>query len=263
MLVFSGNGLSSSELLAIAILYLAVTAIAISPVGEWALIVHAGGQEIKRRDIKIKLIPLLEQVYNRAIVESPNMVQSIRLKIASDPMPNAYAIGRRTIVVTEGLIDLPDNLIMGVFAHEVGHLANRHAEIQLLIGGSNVFITGFLLVMKVATWTISAISGLFALGARSIIGGTLVALFSAISSASIYIWTKLSLLFLRGSMRKNEFVADEYAFKLGYGRELAAVLDQCIDVPSNGLLRALYDTHPSTHERIARLQDLGVNYSRW
>lgn len=263
MLVFSGSGSSSNDLLAVAILYLAVTAIAVSPVGEWALTAYAGGQEIKRRDVKIKFIPLLEQVYNRAIAESPNMVQSIRLKIASDPMPNAYAIGRRTIVVTEGLTDLPDNLIMGVLAHEVGHLVNRHAEIQLLIGGSNVFITGFLLVLKIVTWIITAISGLFALGARSAIGGTLVALFAAISSASIYIWTKFCLLFLRWSMRSNEFVADEYAFKLGYGRELAVVLDQCIDAPDNGLLRALYDTHPSTHERIARLQDLGVNYSRW
>ena len=261
--VCSGVGSSSGDLVTIAVLYVLLTAIAISPVGEMVLTVYAGGHEIKRRDVKIKLIPLLEAVYDRAVSESPNMVKSIHLKISNDPNPNAYAIGRHTIVVTEGLLDLPDSLIMGALAHEVGHLANRHSEIQLLIGGSNVFITGFLLALKLVTWTVAAIGGLFALGLRSRIGGILVAIFTALCSACIFAWTKFCLLFLHWSMRNNEYVADEYAYKIGFGRELAAVLDQYIDAPSSGFLRALYDTHPSIHDRIAHLQDLGVNYSRW
>ena len=66
------------------------------------------------------------------------------------------------------------------------------------------------------------------------------------------------------SMRKNEYIADEYAMELGYGYELAFVLDNnMMTLPENGLIKALYSTHPSNDDRIARLQDFGVNYSRY
>lgn len=59
-------------------------------------------------------------------------------------------------------------------------------------------------------------------------------------------------------------MADEYAYKIGFGMELAQALDQHLcDVPHNGLLKALYDTHPSNDDRIAALQNLGVPYARY
>ena len=66
------------------------------------------------------------------------------------------------------------------------------------------------------------------------------------------------------SMRQNEYVADEFAYKIGYGNELARVLDnQLCQIPQGGLLKALYSTHPSSYDRIARLQSLGATYSRF
>ena len=65
-------------------------------------------------------------------------------------------------------------------------------------------------------------------------------------------------------MRQNEFVADEYAYNLGYGVMLASVLDKHMcSSPDSGLLKALYSTHPHSDDRVARLQDLGANYSRY
>ena len=72
------------------------------------------------------------------------------------------------------------------------------------------------------------------------------------------------MLFLMWSMRQNEFVADEYAFQLGYGSALARVLDcEMCSPPDNGLLKALFSSHPNTHDRIAHLQELGASYSRY
>lgn len=72
------------------------------------------------------------------------------------------------------------------------------------------------------------------------------------------------MLFLMWSMRQNEYVADEYAFSLGYGEMLAYVLDRHMcSQPENGLLKALYSTHPHSDDRVARLQNLGANYSRY
>ena len=65
-------------------------------------------------------------------------------------------------------------------------------------------------------------------------------------------------------MRQNEYVADAYAYKLGYGELLASVLDTKMgNEPENSFIKALYSTHPPTDDRIAKLQELGANYSRY
>ena len=65
-----------------------------------------------------------------------------------DSAPNAFAIGRKTICVTDGILNLSDSEIMAVLAHELGHPAYKHSSIQLLIGGGNIFISGCLLFIK-------------------------------------------------------------------------------------------------------------------
>lgn len=63
------------------------------------------------------------------------------------------------------------------------------------------------------------------------------------------------------SMRQNEFIADEYAYQIGYGETLASVLDRHMcSKPENGLLKALYSTHPNSDDRVAKLQTLGAEY---
>lgn len=178
---------------------------------------------------------------------------------------NAFAIGQRTICVTDGLLNLSDEEIMAVFAHEVGHLAYQHSAIQLLIGGGNLFISGCLLIIKVICWIITALCGLITgIATRNFFAGVFATLAVSISAGLIWLWTKFCMLFLMWSMRQNEFVADEYAYKLGYGAMLASVLDRHMcSAPDNGLLKALYSTHPHSDDRIAHLQELGAEYSRY
>lgn len=244
--------------------YIVTVLISLSPIGEWTLSALAGAKEIQRKDIKIRLIPLLEIVFEQAKQKTPSMVDSIRLKIIRDESPNAFAIGRKTICVTDGLLNLSDEEIMAVFAHEVGHLAYQHSAIQLLIGGGNLFVSGCLLVIKVVCWAITALFALVGISTRSFWGGFFMTLFGSLSAVLIWLWTRFCMLFLMWSMRQNEFVADEYAYNLGYGDILASVLDRHMcTAPEKGLLKALYATHPHSDDRVARLQDLGVNYSRY
>lgn len=264
IMLFCPDGLTPESVLPIVIAYFTTVIVSLSPVGEWVLAAFAGAREIKRKDVKIRLIPLLEIVYNRAKEYTPSMVNSIHLKIIHDDNANAFAIGRRTICVTDGLLSLDDKEIMGVLAHEIGHIAYGHSAIQLLIGGGNVFIAGFLVILKAVCWMITAILGLVALGTREFLLGAIIAFFGALSSASIWLWTKFCMLFLMWSMRQNEYVADEYAYKIGFGSDLARVLDLHIcSEPTGGLLKALYATHPHSDDRVARLQDLGATYSRY
>lgn len=59
------NGLLAESVLPIVAGYLTTILISLSPAGEWVLAVLVSAQEIKRKDIKIRLIPLLEIVYNK------------------------------------------------------------------------------------------------------------------------------------------------------------------------------------------------------
>jgi len=219
-----------------------------------------GARKMTRVDMKIRVIPLLEIVYNKAKRKTPNLTNKIVLKVIYTPEPNAYAIGRKTICVTEGLFNLPDDVIQGILAHEVAHLAYRHNEIQLLIGGGNFIVTLLILMMKLIAAIVAAFSLISGYRNRSF-GIVVVGLFLA---GMIWLWTKFCMLFLMWSSRQNEFDADRYTAELGYGFELAKGLDAIgTSEPQESLLKALYSTHPNTHDRIGRLQQMGVPYFRY
>ena len=263
ILIFSAFG-NSGDAGMLIMIYILTVIVSLSPIGEWALCMMVGAEDIKRKDIKIHIIPLVEVVLDSAKKNSLYCPDSVNIKIIHDQTPNAFALGRKTIAITDGLLRLPDEAVMAVLAHEIGHLAYGHTVIQLLIGGGNVFITFFLLVLKISCWIFAAIMGIFSFASRSWIMGIMTAIFSAISYGAIWFWVKFCKIFLMWSMRQNEFVADEYAMKLGFGYELAYSLDhELYSIPRNGFLNALFDPHPSSDDRIAALQNLGVSYSRY
>lgn len=259
--IFTGGFTNIDAIIPIVVAYVVSVGISLSPVGEWFLALLVGAKEIRRAEVKIKVVPLLEIVYNKAKQTSPDMVNSIRLKIVHDASPNAFALGRHTICITDGLLELSDDMIMGVLAHEIGHIVYHHSALQLLIGGSNILITGFLLILKGFALMISAIFAIFAIKTRRLFVGAIIAFTGALFTIAVWLWTKFCMLFLMASMRANEYVADEYAYTIGFGYQLAYVLDSVMtNKPENGLLRALYSTHPDNDDRVARLQGLGVGY---
>ena len=264
-MVFCPEGVTLESATPLATIYIVTVLISLSPLGEWTLAIFADAKEIKRKDIQIRLIPLLEIVYNKAKRKTPSIVSSIHLKIIHDQSPNAYAIGRKTICVTDGLLNLSDEEIMAVFAHELGHLAYGHSAIQLLIGGGNLFISGAILIIKIMCWVISGLCSVLAgIATRNFWIGVVSAIVTSISFVTVWLWTKFCSLFLMWSMRQNEFIADQYAYDLGFGNCLARVLDTELSTsPENGLLKVLFASHPHTDDRIARLQELGASYSRY
>ena len=263
LLIFSMFG-SSGDVGVLIMIYILTVIVSLSPIGEWTICMMVGAEDIKRRDIKIHIIPLVEVVLDSAKKNGLYCPDSVNIKIIHDQTPNAFALGRQTIAITDGLLRLSDEAVMAVLAHEIGHLAYGHTVIQLLIGGGNIFITFFLLLLKISCWIFAALMGVFSFASRSWIMGIMTAIFSAISYGALWLWVKICKIFLMWSMRQNEFVADEYAMKLGFGYELAYSLDhELYSIPRNGFLNALFDPHPSSDDRIAALQNLGVNYSRY
>ena len=255
---------SSGNIFELILIYFITVAISLSPIGEMFLAAFAGARDIKRVDIKLRVIPLVQYVLDKANETTPYCPKKVKVLLVHDSSPNAFALGKRTLCITDGLLTLSDDMILGVLAHEIGHLSYGHTVIQLLIGGGNLFISGCLLLIKLSCWIFSAIMGLFAIGSRSGIMGLITVLFAGISTVLSWLWVKFCMLFLMWSMRQNEYLADEFAYRIGFGLELATVLDQHLSaVPNDGFLKALYSTHPCNDDRVAALQNLGVPYSRY
>jgi len=263
--LFAAAGFES--LLVIIVLYITSVLISFSRFGEWVLCVMAGAKKMTRIDMKIRMIPLLELVYNKAKKKTPRLTNKIVLKVIYTPEPNAYAIGRRTICVTEGIFKLPDDVIQGILAHEIAHLACRHTHIQLLIGGGNFIMTILILIMKLiySIFAIMTLGSFFSEFRRNgCMQGCLSALPGLFIAGIVWLWTKFCMLFLMWSLREHEYDADKYVFELGYGFELAKGLDVIgTSEPQESFFRALYSTHPNTHDRIGRLQQMGVPYYRF
>ena len=261
--MFAAGGQES--LTVVIILYILSILIALSSVGEWFLGLMSGARKMTRLDMRNKVQPLVQRVYDKALVKTPDMTKAINIKVMYDPNPNAFALGRHTICVTEGLLtSLPDEMIEGILAHEIAHLACHHTDTQLLIGGGNYIVTFFITVMKIISGIMTFIGSLFVFNKDTRETGCLFSLFGLITSGIVWLWTKFCMLFLMWSSRANEYAADKYAMEIGYGYELAAALDAIgTGVPQSSLMKALYSTHPETNDRIGRLQAMGVPYSRY
>ena len=188
-----------------------------------------------------------------------------RVYLIPSEQPNAFATGRNpghsAVAVTQGLLQyLPRDQVRGVLAHEFSHIKNR----DILVSSIAAMIAG----------AVSAVGNIFffmgfmgddddnPLGA---IGGLLVILVAPIAA---------SLLQLAVS-RQREYLADATAARmLGTGEPLAQALEtlergrQAVPMQVNPAtsslyivnplrnvgMAALFSTHPSLDDRIARLR---------
>lgn len=263
--IFSIYASAGPEVLSfIAILYVVSVCIALSPIGESFLATVSGARKMKRIDMRNRILPLVQKIQRKAKAKTPDMPNHIILKFMNDPNPNAFAVGRKTICVTEGLFELPDEMIEGILAHEFAHLALHHTDIQLLIGGGNFLVTYFILMLQVMASIMNAVAAILTFNRSTRNAGCFFSIFSLLCAGAVWLWTKFCMLFLMWSSRANEYEADKYAFEIGLGYELAEALDTIgAGAPQNSFMKALYSTHPETNDRIGALQELGVPYSRY
>jgi heat shock protein HtpX len=220
-----------------------------------------GAQEIGEAQAP-ELFALVRQLAQRAQIPMP------RVYIIPEETPNAFATGRNpqnaAVAVTEGIMRLLDHEeLAGVLAHELGHVHNRDT-----------------LIMTVAATLAGALSHLAnmamwgaMLGGRSDDneGGNPLAGLLGILIAPI-----AATLIQMAISRSREFQADEHGAQVsGNPLALASALRKIeawsqripittgspatahlfiINPFSGGGLVRLFSTHPSTEERIARLQ---------
>ena len=248
-----------------AFVYVIILIVSLSPVGEWILRMQNGCKEIQRQEYLDRLTPLFNEVYAKAKKLNPEMPDNIKFYMSQDGEANAFATGRRTICITKGLLRYPDEQIKAILAHEFGHLAHKDTDAILIVSVGNLIVTTAFIVWRfvfnVFANFFSIVLGLMSESIGAMLASLITKVFiDILLVAMMTLWTKLGVLICLQAARKNEKLADEYSYDLGYGECLCGFLDGLGPSHGKGLWATLNSTHPDNDSRIAYLQSLGCKY---
>ena len=228
----------------------ALILLSLTPAGEWLFRVSEGCKKCTAEQSAV-----LQSHFNEICLRAGRNPSYYRLYINRNDKPNAFAMGLKTISVTSGLFDrATDEEIKGVLAHELGHITLGHTlwgRITYTAGQVGRFIIGiYLFILRFCSFfAFIPLIGLF-LSLISWIILVLLKLFQWIIEAPF-------ILGLHFGLRRDEYAADKFAAKLGYGYGLQSFLDRLI-VPleeSEGFFARLHSTHPESVKRIRRLAE--------
>ena len=268
------------------IIYSITSFVFLSPIGEWVLRLTQSCRKLKAENSEDKRIlnrvePLFNEVLERACTKNTGLRvdPKICLYVQNNSDMNAFAIGRRTVCMTTGLLECTDEHIKAVLAHEIGHLAAHDTDLMLLITVGNVIIAAGVTILKIAINLVK----LFLSAVFMVVGGQEKLFGRIINSVCnflillcvnivMWIWTKLGILMVMHSSRKEEFAADVFSCDLGYTDGLLSFLEN-LTVYENAANRyskmstmerlkkktevftAFSSSHPKATQRIERIKE--------
>ncbi|MDE4078271.1 zinc metalloprotease HtpX [Methanosphaera sp. Vir-13MRS] len=209
---------------------------------------------------------IIGELSNQAGIKKP------RVAIIESNTPNAFATGRNqshaAVAVTTALLQiLNEDELRGVLSHELGHIKNR----DILISSVAATLAG--MIVAIADWGRYAVFFAIDDDAGSILGSLLIAILGPIAATLI----QLSI------SRSREYKADATGAQIcGNPHALAEALRKLefanINMPMTdakstdahmfiinpltnigGALQKLFSTHPSTADRIKRLEGMAVS----
>lgn len=238
--------------------------------GDSMMLSGAGAVQIHDQDPENKKIfRAVENVALAAGLPTP------RVYIIEDSGLNAFATGRTpadaSIALTRGIINKLDDLeLQGVIAHEMSHIGNRDIRLDmLLITGVGVTVFAADILMR------SVVYGNHTSNDDGGKNNTAAVLFMVWLAFTVFNFIVSPLLQLAVS-RKREFAADACGAQITRNpAALASALRKisekptvknleksqsmaiaCIAEPRKALMGDLFSTHPSTKERIKRLESM-------
>jgi heat shock protein HtpX len=259
LVVFVGQALGGQQGMILAFLFAIVMNIGSWWFSDRIVLAMYRAQPVGPHDAP-ELFRMVRELSQRANLPMP------KLYVLPEAQPNAFATGRdpehAAVAVTAGLLErMPPDELRGVIAHELAHVRNRDTLISAVAAVASGAIS---MLAHWAQWAL--IFG----GRRddeeegSGIGSLVAILVAPIAATMIQL----------AISRSREYAADEYAARLlGDGLPLARALRRLEAganwIPANvepatahmfiispltgGGVFALFRTHPSTDERVARL----------
>ncbi len=218
-----------------------------------------------------RITPALERVCRRAGADPGRYL----VRVEEKRQVNAFALGGHVLAVTRTALELPDDLLEAVLAHEVGHHRHLH-PLAIILGWWYLlpFEAGDRLLRAIRRVTrglarafgrLSDRTGGMADGALGMLVllavlGVLVVAGTVLVVGLGLLWLPLALLVRLAKVlaaalsRAGEHAADRHAAELGYGAALLQVLGLFLQVersaPRPRGMAALLRSHPSSQARI-------------
>jgi heat shock protein HtpX len=213
-------------------------------------------REVATNIEKERLISLFDEVYNAAKKKSLHLNNNIQLFIADEMAINAFALGRKTIVISRGLMAvMDDDKIKGILAHEFGHLASSDTQIKILINIASTIYLWFILALR---WIVTKVEISLKRSSESgvIIVGFIIGLIAWLLDIITMILTLVGTILLNYDYRQKEYKADRYAANLGYKTELLEALYELYEIQISDK-KDLITRYKADHPRIAyRIREL-------
>lgn len=222
----------------------------------WGLI-FSGSREPRPHE-RERLNPAWEEVFERSGRSDKGRY---RLRVIDTDEVNAMAGGGHQVFVTTAALEvMPDELLPGVLAHELGHHIGLH---PVALGLELWFMRPVIWANAAAVMLHNLCAGISAATFSGIIGlivGIIALAFRVLAWALTAVtWVAIATLRLVG--RQAEYRADRYAAQIGFAPELSAFLEvlsshesQIGDGSRRSLTEIVTSTHPPTAERIRRLR---------
>jgi Zn-dependent protease with chaperone function len=248
-------GANVNSFMNVAVVYALSIAFALTPLAEGLYRGVSGVRRIATAQERNRLLPLFEEVYAEALRTDPKLPKGINLYIQNDMDINAFAFGRGTMVLTRGSIELlDDECLKGLMAHEFGHFSHYDTVVILFAYIGNLSLS---LLMKCVYGIANVL--LYMVRNKDSIYTFVFRLAHSIIIGVYKLILFIGDLILMSVSREHEYMADAFANRSGYGRELIDVLYQIHQVSisqPNSVIEQLRSTHPPLTERIRLLEEL-------
>lgn len=244
----------------------------LTPFGGWlaavASLVWAGGLGEWAARRKLGAVPCagaasrpqcrLERCFARVMAQAegrlPPFCKEVQLYSLPGRQVNGAAFGWRSIGITEGALQLDDNTVQAIIAHELGHIAHGDAVLNMVLTANIFSLAALLLVWQLAFgvfWLIVlavALCGIRFGCLLWVITDRLSGLLRRGCETFRSVCVALVQILARAAGRKGELQADAFAVELGYGPALCRFLERFSEPPQPGrdLFDVLYSTHPDS-----------------
>lgn len=236
------------------VIYGIAIGLSISPMGEWIFRKLVRAREIATSAERNRLMPLFHAVYSASLQQMPWIGEKVKLYIVDDPMPNAAALGKNTVYVTRGLMEIStDEEIMAVLAHEFAHLGHGDTMAILVATIGNWVLAGVLLLFRLILVVMSNVLK-EDYGVNANWG---IKMFDWLIGAFVFLGVMAAMY----SSRQCEFEADKFSVGLGHGQGLLSFMEKLVYMEGQksshmGIMQALTATHPKTSLRIGKIEEL-------
>lgn len=278
------------------VIYFISMLVNLSPIGEFIVRKKYKCKKIERAD----QISFIETQY-RAVLELANAFDAklsadINLYVVESAETMVYALGRNTLAVTTGLFDFPANKIRALIARELGHISQKDTDFLLLVTSGNFTVIVciwllriFLYIALIPVFALAGICYVFGMlfgflasfdssgGLRMIgkalqmlckpipwIAKKLVELVGWIGRTLTNLWNKVGVSMVLKTRQGYEYSADEFAFNCGYGDILCdIILNDNLSDQGEGIFVDIVKAYPPSNSRLAKLQELGAEYSAY